>query len=368
MSKKPSVQRTDSGIAPAGRAPHHDWLTPVSDAAPCGPDLEYDHDFVVLFANAAPRQDVQYGAFVGAPDPVSWGEVERDCRRLMMRTKDVRVAVLYTRCRTRLAGAAGLAEGTGILAAWLETFADNVHPQPDIDGERSAALEMRMNALQALADPEGLLADVREIVLTKSTATRLQVRDVERAFAHPRPADALAPDSVAQQLHDLRTHQPTVMAGFDEAVANLAAIGEWCPRHLGAYQPDLSPLTRLLGRLGAPAQVTVSEPVDASTEPGPETDELLENDAATMPEPVNAAAVAVPESATVQSGSAPADRQAALALIRTARTWFEAHEPSSPIPVLLRRAEQFVGKRYAEIVRAVPAELLAEWEQADGTS
>ncbi|RBB37562.1 type VI secretion system protein TssA [Burkholderia reimsis] len=369
MSKKPSIQRTDSGIAPAGRAPHHDWLTPVSDAGPCGPDLEYDHDFVVLFANAAPRQDVQYGAFVGAPDPVNWSEVERDCRRLMMRTKDVRVAVLYTRCRTRLAGASGLAEGTGLLAAWLEAFADNVHPQPDIDAERNAALEMRMNALQALADPEGLLADVRELVLTKSTVTRLQVRDVERAFAHPRPADALAPDSVAQQLHDLRTHQPAVMAGFDDAVANLAAIDEWCTRHLGAYQPDLSPLTRLLGRLGTPAQVIAAQPVEASTEPVSATDESEEGDAAMPPEPVYAAPVAVPESTTVQSGSAPpADRESALASIRTARAWFETHEPSSPIPVLLKRAEQFVGKRYAEIVRAIPTELLAEWEQADGAS
>ncbi|CAB3711931.1 hypothetical protein LMG22037_04114 [Paraburkholderia phenoliruptrix] len=368
MSKKTSAQRLESGKDPIKGAPHHDWLAPVSDAAPCGSDLEYDHDFVVLFASAAPKQDVQYGAFVGAPDPLNWSETERDCRRLMIRTKDMRVAVLYTRCRTRLGGAAGLAEGTGLLAAWLEAFAAHVHPQPDVDGEHDAALEMRMNALQALADPEGLLADVREIVLTKSTLARLQVRDVERAFAHPRAADALAPESVAQQLQDLRTHQPTVLAGFDEAVANLAAIDDWCTRHLEAYQPDLSPLTRLLGRLGAPAQVTASEPVDACAERVPETDESLESDAAAVPEPLNAAPVAVPESTTAQSGSAPADRQAALAMIRTARTWFETHEPSSPIPVLLRHAEQFVGKRYAEIVRAIPAELLAEWEQADGAS
>ncbi|RBB35684.1 type VI secretion system protein TssA [Burkholderia reimsis] len=367
MSKKPSVQRADSGKAPAGRAPHHDWLAPVSDVAPCGPDLEYDHDFVVLFANAAPRQDAQYGAFVGTPDPVSWSEVERDCRRLMMRTKDVRVAVLYTRCRTRLAGASGLAEGTGLLTAWLDTFTDSVHPQPDVDGERSAALEMRMNALQALADPEGLLADVREMVLTKSTVTRLQVRDVERAFAHPRPADALAPDSVAQQLHDLRTHQPTVMAGFDEAIANLAAIDDWCTRHLEAYQPDLSPVTRLLSRLGAPASLAAAEPDVQSTEAAPVTDEVGEHEAIATPKPANTAPVGVPDTTTMQSGSAPADRQAALALIRTARAWFEAHEPSSPIPVLLRRAEQFVGKRYADIVKAIPADLLAQWEDADAS-
>jgi type VI secretion system protein ImpA len=361
MSKKQSAQRPESDKAAIKGAPH-DWLAPVSDTTPCGPDLEYDHDFVVLFASAAPKQGVQYGTFVGSPDPVNWSELERDCRRLMMRTKDMRVAVLYARCRTRLGGAAGLAEGTGLLAAWLEAFAEHVHPQPDVDGERDAALEMRMNALQALADPEGLLADVREIVLTKSTLARLQVRDVERAFAHPRPADALAPESVSQQLQDLRAQQPAVMAGFEDAIANLAAIDAWCTRHLEAYQPALSPLTRLLSKLSAPTPVTAAEPVEPPIGPVAEPDESSDRDAATLPERGNAAPARLPPRAPAQPGSAPADRQAALASIRAARTWFETHEPSSPIPVLLKRAEQFVGKRYAEIVRAIPSELLAQWE------
>lgn len=210
----------------------------MSKSAPCGPDLEYDHDFVVLFAGTAPRQDVQYGGFVGSPEPLNWSEIERDCRRLMTRTKDMRVAVLYARCRTRLAGVEGLADGTGLLAAWLQAFPEQVHPRADIDDDRHVALEMRMNALQALADPEGLLADVREIVLTRSTAARLQVRDVERAFAHPRPVDALAPDSVALQLQNMREQQPSTVKGIDDAIANLCAIDAWCATHLETSLPD----------------------------------------------------------------------------------------------------------------------------------
>lgn len=330
---------------------------------PCGPDLEYDHDFVVLFASAAPRQDVQYGAFVGAPDPVNWSELERDCQRLMLPTKDIRVAILYTRCRTRLAGAAGLADGTGLLAAWLDAFAVQVHPQPDVDGGRDVAREMRMNAIQALADPEGLLADVREIVLSKSTLARLQVRDVERAFAHPRPTDALAPESVAQQLLDVRAQRPEVMTGFDDAITHLAAIDAWCTMHLQGYLPDLTSLTRLLGRLNAPASVNAVEQLEESPDPALASNESLGNDASVRLEPVNDRTASATERTTAQPRSAPADRQAALTLTRTARTWFETHEPSSPIPVLLKRAEQFVGKSYAEVVTAIPAELLAQWEE-----
>ncbi|TCW85066.1 type VI secretion system protein TssA [Burkholderia sp. SRS-46] len=365
MSKRQSTRQPESGKGAVKDAPHHDWIAPVSDTAPCGPDLEYDHDFVVLFASAAPKQDVQYGAFVGSPEPVNWSELERDCQRLMLRTKDIRIAVLYTRCRTRLGGATGLADGVGLLAAWLETFADHVHPQPGTGEERDAALDMRMNALQALADPDGLLADVRDIVLMKSTLTRLQVRDVERAFARPRPADALAPESVAHQLHDLRIQLPAMMVGFDDTIAHLATIDAWCATHLETYRPNLSPLTRLLGTMRAPVSANAVEQMEESQESVPTADESSGGDASALLEPVNAGPLCAYEPTTTRLASAPADRQAALALIRTARAWFETHEPSSPIPVLLTRAEHFVGKRYAEVVKAIPAELLAQWEETD---
>ncbi|HDR9834573.1 TPA: type VI secretion system ImpA family N-terminal domain-containing protein [Burkholderia multivorans] len=372
MSRKSSTTQNRAGRAAVADTSHENWLAPLSESAPCGPDLEYDHDFVVLFAGTTPRQDVQYGGFVGSPEPLNWSEIERDCRRLMARTKDMRVAVLYARCRTRLAGVEGLADGTALLAAWLQAFPEQVHPRADIDDDRRAALEMRMNALQALADPEGLLADVREIVLTRSTAARLQVRDVERAFAHPRPIDALAPDSVALQLQNLREQQPSTMKAFDDAIANLCAIDAWCATHLETSLPDFSPLVRLLRlfQVGDAPGGTRSD-----TLPSAEREECeasvppVFGDAPSAPPRVEDAQTAARTSTSVAAPAslAPTDRQAALALICAARRWFETHEPSSPIPVLLARAEQFVGKRYIDVVKAIPAELLAQWEAAEGS-
>ncbi|BAN22095.1 ImpA domain protein [Caballeronia insecticola] len=351
-----------------------DWMTPVSAQSPCGPDLEYDHDFVVLFASTVPKQEVQYGSFVGAADPINWAEVERDCRRLMSRTKDLRVAVLYTRCRTRLGGAKGFAEGTTLLAAWLQSYPDRIHPCAGETYERDEALEMRMNALHGLVDPEGLLADAREIVLAKSTAARLQVRDVERAFGYPRPADALAPDSVTQQLRALRIQQPATMQAFDEALANLAAIESWCAAHMEGYEPDLELLTKLLNPLRSPEVDTSALEMEPS-----ETVELVEEIVDSAPAETEEEVVAVSDEGIAEDIDASATaaapvvtystvingRQAALATIRAARKWFESNEPSSPVPVLLRRAEYCVGKRYFEVVKAIPFELLAEWEAPD---
>ncbi|WP_087043925.1 type VI secretion system protein TssA [Caballeronia ptereochthonis] len=341
-------------------------MMPVADAAPCGVDLEYDPEFVVLSAQVAARMEAQYGDFVGVPEPVNWSEVDRACRQLMMRSKDMRLAVLFARCRTRLSGAAGLAEGVGLLDAWLTAFPDSIHPQPAMDEDPDAALEIRMNALQALTDADGLMSDVREIVLARSSATRLQVRDIERAFAHPRPNDALAPESVARQLDDLRARQADVFTEFEKAAASLARIDVWTRERLGAYVPDLSPLTQLLERL---AETESKTPVV----PAAYSEESSSNDH-TPSAPVNdcepqagGAEAEVP----IAPGQAPArteafDRQGALARIREVRRWFERHEPSSPVPLLLRRAEQFVGKPYAQAVKAIPMEFIEQWETDAG--
>ncbi|WP_277183579.1 ImpA family type VI secretion system protein [Caballeronia sp. BR00000012568055] len=341
-------------------------MTPIDPATPCGTDLEYDPEFVVLFAQVAAKVDAQYGDFVGTPEPVNWSEVDRDCRRLMIRSKDIRLGVLFTRCRTRLDSARGLAEGLNLLARWLEDYPESVHPQPNVDEDKDAALEIRMNALQALTDSDGLLGDIRDIALARSSAVRLRVRDVERAYAQPRPSDALSVESVVRQLGDVRVHQPALMAAFEDAANSLAAIDAWNQTHLGMFAADLALLLRLLGRM------TKAAVGSSSTDRGTHIDPASDADAQSeliAPAREADSITTTDNDADLQRplDSPPArqltDRDAALQSIRDARQWFETWEPSSPIPVLLLRAEQFVGKRYSEVLKAIPAELMLEWDK-----
>jgi type VI secretion system protein ImpA len=190
------------------------------------------------------------------------------------------------------------------------------------------------------------------------------VRDVERAFAHPRPSDALAPESVARQLEDLRTQQPDMMAGFDRALVSLASIDGWCKEHLGVYQPDLSALHRLLRRVAGDRVRVAATPAVPDFE---EVPPVNVEPAATPSGDAPAAHGDIGQPTVAETGVARAHvavrgREGALGCIREARLWYEQHEPSSPISMLLRRAEQLVGKRYPEVVNAIPAELLAQWE------
>jgi type VI secretion system protein ImpA len=320
----------------------------VSALAPCGPSLEYDHEYAVLLSRMTPQADAQYGSFVGTPEVPNWAEVERDCQRLLLRTKDINLMVWWCRARTRLGQAAGLAHVLGMLRDLLEAWPDAVHPQLIIDGEAEPAV--RANALAGLADPEGLLADVCEIAVATNTALRLTVRDVERAFAVPRPPEAAAPESVTQQLVALRAAgkgRTSPLALLEVAAGHVHAIDAWARAQLGDDAPSLTPLSRVLDLFVDPAAKHVAV-------------------AASRPESI----AETPLPLLMAENAAPGGRQAVtrhdvLASIRDAREWFEHHEPSSPVAVLLKQAERMVGKRFSQVADAIPLDLLQKWDDAD---
>ncbi|CAM3210609.1 replication/virulence associated protein; ImpA-related N-terminal domain [Cupriavidus taiwanensis LMG 19424] len=329
-------------------------LEPVAREKPCGDDLEYDPEFVLLMARAAPKAEAQYGNFVSEPEAVNWADLERDCRRLLLRTRDIRILVLWLRCRTRPGMASGLRDGLATLACMLAKWPDEIHPQLLVDGEADPA--MRANALAALTDPEGLMRDIRELVITGNAALRLQIRDVERSLGMPRPADALAPESVRLQLQALRQQNSPALAALDQAAGHAAAIDRWAKANLRENGPDLSPLLKLLGMLTTSVATAPAPPAAAAAAAARACV------SADCPSDKGAAGSPCASAAAVHPDK-PEDRDAALAGIRGARDWFERHEPSSPVSLLLRQAERLAGKRFDEVFQAIPAELVARWSQ-----
>ncbi|WP_219210048.1 type VI secretion system protein TssA [Variovorax boronicumulans] len=333
--------------AVAAARPVIDWLQPIGALEPCGPSLEYDHEYAVLFSRMAPQADAQYGSFVVTREAPNWAEVERDCQRLLLRTKDINLLVWLCRARTRLGQATGLAHVLGMLLQVLQAWPEAVHPQWLIDGMPEPAV--RANALAGLVDPEGLLADVCEIVVASSTAMRLTVRDVERAFAVPRLPDAPSPESVSQQLAALRAasqgRAQTPLALLVQAAAYVHAIEDWARAQLSDEAPSLRALSRILDLFCDPAQKVVGQP--------------------SLPEPVDLPVHVSESPAMTPNPSQARTRDDVLADIRSAREWFERHEPSSPVAVLLKQAERMVGKRFSQVADSIPLDLLQKWESAE---
>lgn len=341
-----------------------EWLTPISADQPSGPNLEYDPEYAVLAARLQPKADVQYGDFSAqAPEP-DWKDIERDCRRLLLRSKDIGMLIWFARSRTRQAGAQGLLQGLGALQQVCERFAASVHPQLHIDGEFDPLVQA--NTLAALCDAQGLLEDVRDVVVSASTAFRLSVRDIERSLSVPRPPYAPEPEAVQRQLADLHQRRDPQMQALQSCAICVQQLQAWSLQHLGEEAPDLQPLLKLLSPLltkGWAAPI-VTPTLHATVEP-------VEGDALHLPLSPSTVGqgtwLATPASPAMSAptlqGSVTDQREQVRQSLAQVRQWIELHEPSSPVAVLLKQAERMWGKRFSEVAHIIPAELLQAWDQ-----
>jgi len=359
------------------------YLQPISADQPCGPNLEYDPEYAVLQARLQPKAEVQYGQFAAKPEGPDWSEIERDCRRLLLKSKDLGLHIWLTRARTRVAGAAGLAEGLGALQAVLQTWPEQVHPQLTIDGIFDPAV--RANTLAALCDPEGLLEDVREIVVSSSTAFRLTMRDIERAHATPRPPYSPLPEVVQRQLAALHAKGDATVHTLLATARGLQQLAQWISTdpqsRLGDDAPSLQPLLKLFAALSAFQQQTATstptpklqaEALDAPKSALTATTSragIHETPGTTAPLPPGPAAMEEGASAlgSIQQhqNSREHQREQIRTMLIQVRQWIEHNEPSSPVAVLLKQAQRMWGKRFSEVATLIPPELLQAWDSED---
>lgn len=341
-------------------------LEPVSPDAPCGEDLEYDPQYMELFIRIVPKEKKIIGGDMGSErlesefEPVRWSEVERDCLNILHRTRDIRLLTIWLRCRTQQAQAQGLRQGLFALERLLATWPEQIYPLMESEGEPDAL--PRADALLALAETQGLLADIRALPVCGSGGLRLDVRDVERAFSLPLAEDAIPPEAMRHRLNELSMQPPPEYTALLDCLKLARAINTLAHEQLGVEAPDLTRLLDLLGRL-EPQVLRDSRP-DTSVDPHPEP----ESNALSAPAVQQARVASVAESpypATLPEPAQPVgivNRHVARERIRDVRLWFEEHEPSSPVSLLLRQAEQLIGKRFAEVVDVLPQDLLQKWE------
>ena len=104
------------------------WLALISEDAPAGDDPGYDDDFQLM------REEV---------NKLSGADTDQICQlaeKLLATTaKDIRVATYYAWARLHRDGESGLADGLELLAALMQRFGEQLHPQRE--RSRQGALE-----------------------------------------------------------------------------------------------------------------------------------------------------------------------------------------------------------------------------------
>lgn len=335
---------------------YSEFLQPLSDEFPCGDSLEYDSAFILLLSKIQPKQDAEYGNFVEQAEPVNWSEVQRECTALMQKSKDVRLFIIMIRCRLRQIGLLAVEEGITALKALIEIFPEQYYPLLFDEGDFEPV--MRANAFSELDDASGLITDLRNHKLPKAAGQVIALKDFEKSFSTPREPDALPEAMVSAMLAEWYQQADKEIISLRRAVKSLLAIRHSLKDSLGEEAPELPVITHLLTLF--PPSPGVADEHFSESESDEAHLETVEDDASVMPCEVKKGAIQSETCSvsTLKINNKIENRHDALAQLIEIRTWFTRMEPSSPVILLLELTESMVGKRFTELMKILPSELI----------
>ena len=322
-------------------------LVDVEADAPCGPNLEYDPDFLELEQAILGKPEVQYGDTITPAVPPEWKVVKRLAGGLLERSRDLRLAVSLSRALLALEGMPGLANGLALIERLLEQRWDSVHPQLDPDDGMDPML--RINSLATLAD-NAFLREVKEATLLMLPGLGpLSLRTLEVANGELPPAEGESKvelHSIAAALQDADPERVAASgAGLAAACDSVTQIEVILVRQVGSSQAlNLDALVRLLRRgrdfFAEQAGNAAADDGAAGGEAGGE----------------HTADAAAAGGKGSQGGRAAAisgevaSRADVIRMLDKINKYYQQYEPSSPVPLLLERAKRLVPKNFFEIM------------------
>jgi type VI secretion system protein ImpA len=312
---------------------------PVSEADPCGPDLdlEGDPDYLNFLAKAEGILPASYFS-VQDGKPFDRGSIDfaaefQAAKPLLERTRDLRLLATIAKLHILNRDLSAFADCITAVATLLDTQWENVHPR----GE-GGDYAMRMVAIETLDDLPTVVHPLQFVPLINHRRIgAITYRNYMTATGEVRPrADE---------------EQPLDTATIDKALmeSDLAPMVEML-RRFEALQDTLGRIRSIwIERAGFDQAANL----DKSTQTIAKIIALLGGVVAKRDPslaPVQAGEGVEAQAATTAVGQI-ASREEAAASLAAAAAYFSSVEPSNPALLLVRQAPQLVGKSFVDVIR-----------------
>lgn len=330
-------------------------LAPVSAENPTGNNLEYDSAFLELARTASPKADQQVGGTIVPGEPLNPGAIFKQATELLLKTKDLRVACYLVHALAMARGFEGLSDGLGLVQGMVDRYWASVHPLLDPDDNDAT---MRVTALAWLNTPELVTAlrnaplfvsrsfgpiGLREVAISSgelpqpTQGPKYETQTIDGAFQEL-PWEGMS--SLDQVLTQAQTRLHGIEASFDKQAT---------------HSPDFSPLKRVLQQAASVLRPRLEARQQEMAEQAAEQELLAVN--AGAPEPARRS----------QSGEI-SSRDDVLKMLDKICAYYARYEPSSPLPLLLKRCRRLVPMSFKEIVGDLAPDALAKVELITGKS
>jgi type VI secretion system protein ImpA len=333
-------------------------LKPISEEAPCGEDLSYDASLQAIETLVRGKPETQFSA----AEPPDWKELSSRCLELFARSKDLRIAIILSVAALELDGLPGFQESLALVKGLLERYWAAVHPQLD-PSDNNDPLQ-RMNIIASMATAIGTFGDhfrilerLRAAPLCNSIQMgRYGLADILRVESGvPTEGDKSAPslaqvdaafrDSNQEELRELyRT--------LSDSIALVTEIDDLLTRTVGTSSaPDLTPLsTELLSmqKRIAPYLPAIGTPADKQA-----TDLVSGTSLPVTPQ-------------TLSLSGEIRSREDVVKLLHKICEYYMQAEPSSPVPLVLKRAARLAEMDFMQIIKDMSPEAIGQIQRITG--
>src|ERR1700730_1196447 len=324
-------------------------LKPVSPDNPCGDDPAYDPDFLQLDILIRGKPETVLSKEGEKAEEPNWNAVEQHCLDIFGRSKHLYLAVVLSLAWLKLHGLPGFRDGTALIRGLLEQYWDLIYPRlyPD-DGNDPTE---RVNILASLCAPPGALGDCMRFVLRVRQAPLCRSRETQISASDIIKAETGLPEakSVAEIKNGFAGAAPAEIEENHRALAEIL---------IHVRQID-AVLTRVAGPIYDRSWNEFIETIE-------DVQRRLERYApysAGQPGLSNAAAQTISNDqnqlgGTAAGGGAVQSGQDVLRALDIICDYYRRAEPSSPIPLLLRRAQRLVDKDFMQILNELTPDAL----------
>jgi type VI secretion system protein ImpA len=334
-------------------------LSPLSDEAPSGENLEYDADFLALERTAAVKAERAVGDSVKQAEEPDWARVAERAQGMFERSKDLRVAVHLATAWTRTAGLPGWSAGLALIRGLLEQQWDTVHPQLDAEDDNDPTF--RVNSVVPISDPLSMLGYVRNTPFVQSPRLgRFSLRDLRIANGSLKLSAA---ESSEETLPSMTEIEACCMDCAAEQLAETAAAAAAALEHAKAIDAVFN---ERIGAAGPELKALLADAHELKT--------FLESQLALRMPQAAPATVVAEEGGTAAPGAVAVTVAAAginspedvTRCLDDICDYYARKEPSSPVPLLLRRAQRLVGKTFVDLLKDLAPGGLSELQVVSG--
>jgi type VI secretion system protein ImpA len=345
-----------------------DLLQAISPENPCGLDIEeslpHSTEFQTLEALASAESSQDFSGSNADHTEIDWREVERLSLSLFESGKHLRLAVYLCSAWLHTKKLQGFAHGIKLVRQLNEQYWEDAYPKLTFDGDFDA--DFRINALNNLCDYDAILKPLTQTSLVSAPGLgSFSLRDYKLALGEI-PHQATDNTITVQQIEAAFSQQAPddarqIKQAVDSILEDLDALESWIDEKLKGqhYQPlALTPLRKELDRIAklirsySSAQdeqpLTQSENQASSEQPNDKQGAAMPNNSAAVP------------SGTINS------REDVIRSLDKICNYYQANEPSSPVPLLINRAKALVTADFLEIIENLNPDSLQKIKDLGG--